>query len=394
MQILRNMLAVGGGVWSRLIWLGLLLVGPASAQPPALDREARIEVRALGSSQPARRQLAKARLIGLGVSAEAALRRGLQSEQLEVRIASGQLLDIMASRLLEQRLTLFRGGTATDEFRDLPAWRLLREAIGDEPDSRRLYERLLRAHPQTLVWLERVTQSPGANRAIDERAQLAAIDELLPLGAAHTTQADPTRWALTLLVTGQSEFADTPVLASRVRGGLLAREVRRRLLESRDHQPLRRLVAYWLRSSSQNYVNATLLKLAVYYRCDAMALELARACLAQPHAAPASVATAMVVLAKFAPEVAARELPGWVEDRRICHVWQMVAVRRRAVQTQVGDVAVALLLHLADEDPRDFGFVDIEADPALIYREFSMGFESEAERSTAHRAAGVALGLP
>lgn len=368
------------------------------------------EVQRLADPKPLRRKLAAHRLRAMGGSAAGALREGLGASQLEVRLSSERLLADLAERQLEQSLQRFRAGATTANCcEEMPGWKLLSEAIGDHADTRRLYEGMLRRHSATLVWLDQVAgigggsdgrhvggrHSGGVKVRSDELAISdadIAIDQFLPVDSLHAEGADPTRWALILLVTSQERFRQTPVLISRIRGALLNQSVRNRLLLSSQAATLKRLITHWLRGAAKHYVSPTLLKIALFYECEVVGVELATACLQSRQSAPASVATSLILLAKLDPLEAAQRLEGWEADRRICHVWQMVAARRRAVQTQVGDVAVALRLHLAGVDPRRCGFKDLQADPMLIYREFSMGFEHEAEREAAHLAAMEMLG--
>ena len=101
----------------------------------------------------------------------------------------------------------------------------------------------------------------------------------------------------------------------------------------------------------------------------------------------------MLTLTAVNPEAAADELPGFLTDRRVCQIWQIMASRRRAVQTQLGDTALALLMYCRGIDPRDAGYLDLQADPLNVYREQSLGFETENQRSKAHRIGLLMLGL-
>lgn len=378
-----------------------LCQGAARSAPPAVQTpvaadfatdfaaKVAVEVAALGDPSPSRRTLARHRLQAWGIEARESLVEGLSAESLEIRLAAKELLETLDSQQLERQIAKLLRGNSELDITFLPAWDRFHQLCGDSPGTRRLYAGLLREHGYSLRWLADVAE-PGL---LADPQELTSLDHYLPIEAKLINQGDPHRWALILLAASQRQFIDVPVLTSRVRGGLLNPKVQAGLAASKHYPVLQRLVGQWLSITSANYVNSTMLKIGLAYDCQDVAAELAERSLANPHASPASLATSLILLARLQPVRAETELVRWVDDRRVCHVWQIVAARRRAVQTQVGDVAVALLLHLENRDPREHGFVDLQADPQLIFREFSMGFEDEKSRLAAHASAQTTLGF-
>jgi hypothetical protein len=248
---------------------------------------------------------------------------------------------------------------------------------------------MLREQPVAMAWLHELTSELGD----DQSAELLAVDDHLPLDFTNLHDGDPARWGVLLLAAQMPQLEILPVLSSRIRNGLLNPSVSQRLRNCQYAESLQRLLSHWLANAGEHYVNASMLKLGLVYRCEATAVELATRTLASRQASPTSIATALMLLTRLRPETAKVELKRWVDDARVCHVWQVMASKRRAVQTQIGDVATALLLHLTHHDPRDFGFLDLEADPDTIFREFSMGFEDEKARQAAYTEAHTLLGL-
>lgn len=341
------------------------------------------EVEALGSPQHTRRQLARVRLRESAIRAKRSLEAGLASPSLEIRLASRELLDELDAVLLEQGIARLLLGDGVEGESELPGWLIFRKAAGDDLASRKLFAKIVRSDRRALLWLERLAADP----VLAAEAEVTGLDTYLPLELGRMASGDAAAWGLLLVAASQPELKSVPVLSSRVRSGLLDVETAQRLNDSPHTSVIRQLVSHWLHESSEAYVNATMLKIALYYRCDETALMMVDHILSTPRSSPAAVATALILLTRLQPSRAERELRGWRGDRRVCHVWQIVAARRRAVQTQVGDVAVALSLYISGHDPREFGFADIEADPALIFREFSMGFEGETLRQDAYQRA-------
>jgi hypothetical protein len=339
----------------------------------------------LASARPATRDRAKHRLQILGETAKDALQRGLESQDLEVRTTCRQLLIQLNEVRLERKLSLLIFDTQAKV--ELPAWNSFQELAGDTLATRRLFAAMVRDYGDSIQWLDNLD---GLSSAALEEA-LLEVDSRLPIDLARMNDGDAVRWAVLLLAGTHESLQTTPVLASRLRSGLLSANVAQRLNASPHCDALRQLVGNWLLATSHHYVNSTMLKIALVYQCEPVAMELAGQSLANQQTSPAGIATSLILLARLDPEKARVVLRHWVDDRRVCHIWQIVASRRRAVQTQVGDVATAILLYLDERDPREFGFTDIEADPDTIFRECSMGFEDEESRQRAYTEAHALL---
>lgn len=341
------------------------------------------EVSALADRSYARRELARTRLRDQGEGALPLLESALQSPRLEIRHAAARLLDELKSARTERALGRLLSGQPQTDVDVLPGWKLMSQAIGDDLQARMFYARMVRQHEESLRWIDRIEEQPE----LAAEAESIGLDSYLPISIHRINDGDPVRWGLLLLAASRPQLRATPVLSSRIRGGLLNPQVNERLQGSKQFGMVQRLVSHWLKESSESYINTTMLKIALLYDCRETALQMANDSVATPRSAPAAVATSLTLLARLQPDRARELLWDWTDDTRVCHVWQIMATKRRAVQSQVGDVATALLLYLHNLDPRDYGFADIEADPALIYREFSMGFEDENQRRKAKEAA-------
>lgn len=375
-----NRMLLTAGLWS----LALVTLGQQAPPHPSACDDYAAEVTALADDSYLRRELAKERLRAGGEASRPALIAGLSSPELETRLVAHELLVRIAETRLERQIAALLESHGSDERIDLPGWQAFREAAGDTPQVRLLFVRLVRDHTASLAWIDRLDdRAPG--RSSDEI--LTELNTFLPIEVARINDGDPVRWSLLLLAASRPELRSAPVLSSRLRGGLLNPDVAERLLESAHQETLRRLIGHWLKQSAERYINTSMLKISLTYDCASVAIPMAMQTLESQQATPASVAAAMVLLTRLDPLEARRQLPQWTEDTRVCHVWQIVATRRRAVQTQVGDVALALLLYLDGHDPRQVGFEDLEADPQTIYREFSIGFEDEISRQRARQAA-------
>lgn len=341
------------------------------------------EVAALANRSHARRELAKQRLRVTGSSAIAELRTVLDSPVLETRLAAKGLIAEIEHQQLEQKIYRLLDPHFAEEATDLPGWKSFSQSAGNTPEARSLYAVIVRHHFSTLAWLDSLNSNSGEDDLANETAYLE-LDRYLPIDVARIDDGDPARWSLLLLAASNPTLINAPILSSRIRGGLLNPGVSERINASQHGVVLKRMIATWLEVSSACYLNSSMLRIALTYRCEQTARELAKRTLADSNQSPAGVATSLILLARLDVGNATDELSRYLDDRRICHVWQMAATRRMAVQTQVRDVAMAISLHLAGHDPRQVGFVVLEADPLTIYREFSMGFEDDESRERAH----------
>ncbi len=363
---------------------------PAHAPPDtvagaALD--APNEVQALASDSYRRREVARQRLLAGGRAAEAALAAGLASADLEVRAASRELLLSLAETEQERQIARLLSGPKSPEAVELPGWKRFSEAVGEAPQHRALFVRIVRTHAASLAWLDQLDSGTAGS---DQDTLLSEMNSFLPIEIAGLSQGDPDQWGLLLLAASQPELRAAPVLSSRLRGSLLNPAVGERLLASPHQATLRQLIAHWLEVSSQQYINESMLKISLAYECGDVATRLAMQTMESRQATPASLVAAMTLLARLEPELARRELPRAVNDVR---VWHIVVTRRGPIRSQVGDVALALLLYLDDRDPREVGFDSLQADPQTIYRDYSLGFDDESRRRQAHERAERLLEL-
>lgn len=345
------------------------------------------EVQALASGTYRRREVARERLLRGGDASRAALVAGLSSPDLEVRTASRELLTELAETEQERQIARLLAGSAAGQPIDLPGWKLFSAAVGDAPPHRVLFAQIVRSHAPSLAWLEQLG-AIDPDRSHDQ--MLSEMNSFLPIDITAISQGDPDQWGLLLLAASQPELRAAPVLSSRLRGGLLNPAVAERLLASTHQATLRLLIGNWLEVSSERYINESMLKISLAYECGGIATRLAIRTLQTRQATPASVVAAMTSLARLEPEMARRELPRAVDDVR---VWHIVATRRGPIRSQVGDVALALLLYLDNRDPREAGFDSLEADPQTIYRDYSLGFDDETRRRRAHERAQQLLDL-
>lgn len=342
----------------------------------------------LGSPRYAERQRAILELQQAGPEARPALQAGLGLPDLEIRKNASELLRRGLSDPFDAELLRMHRASQSGHSYSLPGWETYQRCVGDTAASRALFVAMASRYRRLLC--ERF-QTPVPKENCESFFQ-----EILnhPVHAAHARDGDPATWGLLLLNwVALPEDCGNPWYVQRIRSGLCSTRAAVALRTGPHAEPLRLFVAEFLNRELSVGVQRATLQIALQWECNLQAIRLAEAALDPSHASSAgNVALALAVLTRLQPEAAKKTLPDWVQDARPAQVWQIIATTRKRVQTQVGDVALAMLLTLEGVDPRKIGFEDLEADPLTIYREHSMGFENDRQRTIARQTAMQYIG--
>ncbi|QEG39780.1 hypothetical protein [Roseimaritima ulvae] len=336
-------------------------------------------VQQLGAESYAQRLRARHELLAAGRDARAALQRGRDAADLEIRKQSAAILNQIHHSRFETELRRMQSATESGQEYQLPGWTEFRRLVGDDRQSRTLF-----------VAMTRCFRQPLAQLAGDWQEQASALLQR----HTETSDPDPVAWAL-LLMLNQRHGEGGCLLNHHVREALNRTRISSALQASPHADVLRRLVAAALERQADRPADRIWMRIAVQWNCRPQAVALAeRATMPDRGASPACTATALTILARFAPDEARPALLRALDDGRTCQVWQIVAASRRRLKTQVSDVALAMLLYLDGVDPRSVGFADLQADPLTIYREHSLGFEDDKQRQAALESASRAGVIP
>lgn len=314
-----------------------------------------------------------------------ALNRGTKSDFVEIRLSSKRLLqqfeldefDSQISRLLNLRVD------ATQIT--LPGWKRYAQLVGDDFAARKVFAKIAAHHFRHLRSLERLTQGSYSKKTTPS--------SLLELDPYRLTRSDALTWSLLLFYDCAKPKANRTELSSRILNALVHSGLCPSPDRAEDKAVLNRLVAQWLKTHHAIGDTRDRLIVSMRYDCQTAARETCDRVMSAPAASPSSLATAMLAASSLELDGIQQRLVARVDDSRTSHVWQLIASRKTRIRTQVRDVAVALLLHDRGLDPRDFGFIEIQADPLLTYRDHSLGFADNESRKRAHAVARERLGL-
>lgn len=382
MQTFANPLLLGACLFTiAVLPCDRLLAQPVANADPSSDAGLADQIQQLGVSSYRARQRASRRIVAAGDAALEPLRLGLDSRDAEIRLQCRRLIIEINEQQTQRELHLLMSFYDPNRTYRLPGWQPFAASCGDDPSARGLFQRLLRRNTSFMVWLQHVHDDPS----YDIENQLEDQQRYLSPDVQQLNSGDLLTWSMLLLAATNPKICQVPVLGSHIRCGLQCGPTIHNLTHGSNSTATLRLVRSWLRRQSTAAASRSTLRIAMLYRCDQLAGQLAQGTLDNKHSSPSAVQTALFFVAAQQPQIARAHLHEALQDQRVCQVWQIASQRRRAIQTQVRDTALALMLHLNGVDPRTVGFRDLQADPLTIYGEQTLGFETEEQRNTAHR---------
>lgn len=319
------------------------------------------------------------------------LRRVADHSSFEISTASRELIAMIDQRRRDEQLAALTNPTSSMNRIDLPGWDRFSRLVGDDRVARVAFAKITNAYPRGITDL---------NRFADWIADAGATK----LDAYALTANDHVRWAmliwLDIVDRGNGNHRLSPrienALSNPSMGPVGCNDGNR--TEETD-EIVRRLIGRWIETQSHAPSTRSHLRIAMRYGCHDQAGRLCQLTLATTSSAAAEVAamlTASVLSShddcSLAEEIDA-ELWRRIHDGRTAHVWQMIASRKSKIRTQVGDVALALLLHRHGIDPRDVGYTELLADPVFMFQDCSLGFPDETARQATRALAFERLGV-
>jgi hypothetical protein len=343
------------------------LNGVVAAEPTSRALASELVSR-LGHEEFAMRERAAAELIALELDATPALRIGTNSQNREIRYRSLKLLDLISEIDLERRFEHFKNDPDPDQDYGLPGWDAYREVVGDSPAAKLLF---ISMHEDESDLLGQIEDNPNHLRnALENRC------DQLRWQAMFGRVQDRIGTTATLLFVATRDESDVSLLIQTVVYMACSGSSFEAAIES---GPLREVLATlterWItRQPSQGTTYALLLGLSNGLKgC----LSRARGVFESPVATDSDRMYASLCLAKFGDESDFFRLETFLDDVTICARAQL---NEQVPDTQMRDIALAALVRLAKQEPKDFGFDRLEFDRRLVFNLSSLGFRNEQSR--------------
>lgn len=337
-------------------------------------------VQQLGDPQFAVRKRAMEQLVTQGVAAAAALEEGLQSTDREVRFRSQHALNIIREHDFQRRLRVFAAGQDAQETYELPGWTLFRTEVGDGLEARRLFVEMQQAEPQLLQTLERAPEK--AAEMLVQR-----LDELQREARAGQNQLSVSLGTVAaLLFVSNQDRADSIGLAVQNLATFYRQDVFVAALETgSEREILRKMLGIWI-EKARSWDRFQAMLLAIQFDLPE-GLTPAKHVLADESLDPNQAVYrgfALQTIARFGDESQIPVVEPLLDDASPYGSNTPTSSKSR-YQTQIRDIALATVVHLAKQDPKEFGLTRLKPNSTQVFNTSTLAFENDASREEAIR---------
>lgn len=359
-----------------------LLAGLALANPePAreLDRAATL-VRSLGSPSFQAREKASKELVQLGRSAYPALLTGMNDANPEVRSRCRHLLPLFYEMEMRYRIDAFLADPETIKEHLIPGLTRFRKFVGSENDGRDLFISMIRADTRLMDTVENQPASSAEEKLMIRCSQLqprmyrnvptqealfskGEVGQLLFLGIHPDVKLGPQA------VAQINQFLYRPELRGWVTEGDQAAQMKKLVLAWLERNLDDPNTGYVINNLSQTLRLKELLDLALKIATNAKALPYVRA----------NVLSAIGRVGD--KDTIARLEPIIADDTLV----QQFALNGMRGTVQVGDVALAMAVHLSGQKPADYGYEAVKQNPNWINSYYYLGFQNDTQRNSAKK---------
>lgn len=324
------------------------------------------------------RKRAMEQLVEQGVAAAPALEQGVQSNDREMSFRSRHALNIIREHDFQRRLRVFAAGQDAHETYDLPGWALFRKEVGDGLEARRLFVEMQQAEPELLQALER---SPDkAVELLVER--LDKLQEEARAGQKQHAVSLGTVAALLFVSNqdrGQSMGLAVQNLAAFYRHDVFAAAIQ----TGSQRDILRKMLGTWI-ENARSWDRFHAMLLAMQFDLP-QGLEPAKLMLADDSLDPNQAVYrgfALQTIARFGDDSHIPIVEPLLEDATPYGGNSAISAKAK-FQTQIRDIALATLVHLAKQDPKKFGLTRLKPSSTQVFNTNSLAFEDDAKREEA-----------
>ncbi len=349
-------------------------VRAAAAQDErAGERERSVEaaqlVEQLGAEEFSLREQATTRLIELGVAAKSAVETGKTHPDREIRYRCERILQIVDEVDFQRRLTAFTAGRS--EGLDLPAWRRFRSLYGDDGETRRLFAQMQQAEAELMHAVENGPQ--GVARAAEARTNQ------LQLSQRRAGEATPLGSIAALLFAAVSDDVNLGLQTSYMLVNFCNQaSFIEGMNDPGKSKVLRKMLSEWI-TRSEGVVAQQCMALAIRYDLKEGLIPATRI-LRNRGEQPLVRQTALMTVAKLGDATHVHLLETALDDASRISAHRIDNVQ---YETQLRDVALAAVLILRRQDPKQFGFDRIRMNESTVFNFGTIGFENEDKRKQA-----------
>jgi len=373
-------------------WIALSLL----AQEPT-DREIAQWTDQLSDDSYIVRQAAAEHLFAAGTAARVALLELAAGPDPETRAAARRLVTKIDQSAFERRLAAFAADGNGHRGLTLPGWKTFRLAMGgdslkNDSEARSLFVAM---HRQEADLLDRLFSK---DRAMENSAWEDRLLRLLNW-RVHTTNravlirphnlAPPLGSCATMLFLGTMPELKISDRATTSLAHLASRSpIREAIKSGRHRQAIRKLVSSWVTDCPNKNEPLLLQRLQLvqaYELRDALpwVAQVLQSTEASGSASARTRASAILILGKLGNPEHADFLKPLLEDKRVCQQVRGATPQKKVLSVQVRDVALAVMIHLAGKDVKDFGYLHARPNQQSVFILGTLHFAGDAQRDQA-----------
>jgi len=366
----------------RNIAILLAALAAAAAEIPAADSldssSTRIGAvaRRLSAAEYSQRQAAEAQLLALGPEAIPELKRLLGAVDIEAQYRLERIIASLERDLRETSLSDLRAGQPPADPQLQAGWATFVPLVGDSPGSRELFVEMVNLEPWLIEALtgdvdilrrefERRCADVHLRRIQHQESHRPIASVAALLLAANQPDCHPSATAIACITACVQEGAFLEAM-------------------QRPDRPIavERLLAAWV-CDPQSSNALQRLKLADKFDLDE-GLEIAAQIIEQRLPGP-QLQEAVLYLAKAGNAAHLHTIERLINDKTELQMRRMSQGSQPVTTftSRIQDVALAALLHLTGQNPRDYGFTGLRENPQYLYQPGTIGFEGESQRRAA-----------
>lgn len=377
---------------SRIPWLRgfLLLVCAVFAMPTRAGETAtRPEpgdiaelVRQLGSDDFSVREEASQRLLKIGLPAREALLAGTKNRDLEIRRRCRELMPAILEAHRQAKLAAFIADKDGKQKHDLPGWERYRKVAGNDAAARQFFVAIQKADTGFLA--EADTDPAQAGERCAQRC-LAVFLRQRTLNGRGQVQEVPTAEIAPLLLIAADPKVTIPVQHRSLFGNLLYQSVVQNELRAGRATPFQKIVRAWMERQAEDETTAGDLFTTINNLQLKEGLSLALKAVRSKKLKGGGVAQALVTIGRMGDKSHLAVLEPFLEDRtQFCGFGIGRAGGNVQGNTEVRDVALAMLVRLTKQSFKDYGFaISGLGYDHLMNNANYLGFNSNKQREQA-----------
>jgi hypothetical protein len=371
-----------------------------SAEALSAEESEQIRVRAqelvkeLGDPRFRIREAAAKELKSIGRHAKPALREGMLSGDPEVVNRCSQLLPEILALDLKARVEAFLADVEGKQEHDLPMRSVYQQIAGNDAAARNLYASIIRGNSDFLEFCEQNPRLAGERYNIrgmeiqqqllgslnGERVRLADNNGKL-LNTSPIVAADVAALFLVGANAEVSKAIVNPVNGNVVANLLWQQPVQAALQNGEQAVPFRKLFFAW--ADQRNDVNTISVTLSLIQNLNLKdGIDYAVRVVKTKDQQIWTRAQALTCIGKLGGKEQLTSIEALFDDKT-----QVTAIQWNQVHitTQLGDIALAMAVHLSGQQHKEYGFDALQSQPSLLWAYHYLGFSTDEKRTTAFK---------